>query len=69
MLLDHFENTWYSEEIEKGFEHSDMFWCFVSWTKLCVLFFFPLGIYEALELRDEGSDSLGKGVSKVSLIY
>lgn len=25
-----------------------------------------LGIYEALELRDGGSDYLGKGVSKVS---
>lgn len=31
----------------------------------CYLFCF-LGIYEALELRDGGSDYLGKGVSKVS---
>jgi enolase len=26
-----------------------------------------LGIYEALELRDGGSDYLGKGVSKVKI--
>lgn len=28
-----------------------------------------LGIYEALELRDGGSDYLGKGVSKVSVLW
>lgn len=27
-----------------------------------------LGVYEALELRDGGSDYLGKGVSKVSCL-
>ena len=34
-----------------------------------LFFCFPLGIYEALELRDGGSDYLRKGVSKVILIY
>lgn len=29
------------------------------------LTFFLAGVYEALELRDGGSDYLGKGVSKV----
>ena len=36
---------------------------------LAISFFFgklTLGIYEALELRDGGSDYLGKGVLKVS---
>lgn len=28
-----------------------------------------IGVYEALELRDGGSDYLGKGVSKVSVCY
>lgn len=32
---------------------------------LMQLFYLILGIYEALELRDGGSDYLGKGVSKV----
>lgn len=35
---------------------------FVFWA------FLPPGIYEALELRDGGSDYLGKGVSKVTLV-
>lgn len=30
---------------------------------------FLIGIYEALELRDGGSDYLGKGVSKVSCFF
>lgn len=36
-----------------------------SITSLLLTAFF-LGVYEALELRDGGSDYLGKGVSKVS---
>lgn len=35
---------------------------------ICFSFSLVLGVYEALELRDGGSDYLGKGVSKVSAI-
>lgn len=40
-------------------ENSYMYVC------LKLRFYLILGIYEALELRDGGSDYLGKGVSKV----
>lgn len=32
---------------------------------MCIILFL-VGVYEALELRDGGSDYLGKGVSKVN---